>query len=171
MSSPAVVEEVTCPLRKPKVAGSTPARVDRVLKIEVNKVRIRYILQFFFDKNENASQVAEIVNGVYSAHTVTANYVQFWCHRFRSGIFDVKVVPRTGRPIIENVDKITEITEVDQASDGDRATYDNIVLKRSWSKSGEAAQTVAKPGLMAREVLLCIWWDWKGMSCFRMAKQ
>ncbi|GFU13456.1 putative DD34D transposase [Trichonephila clavipes] len=40
-------------------------------------------------------------------------------------------------------------------------TYDNIVRKRSWSKRGEAAQTVAKPGLTARKILLCIWWDWK----------
>ncbi|GFU19770.1 histone-lysine N-methyltransferase SETMAR [Trichonephila clavipes] len=39
--------------------------------------------------------------------------------------------------------------------------YDNIVRKRSWSKRGEDAQTVAKPGLTAMKVLLCIWWDWK----------
>ena len=26
-------------------------------------------------------------------------------------------------------------------------TYDNVKRKRSWSKNGEAAQTVAKPGL------------------------
>ncbi|GFX34761.1 hypothetical protein TNCV_2514771 [Trichonephila clavipes] len=45
----------------------------RVLKMEVNKEKIWYILQLFFDKGENASQVAEIVNGVYSADTVTAN--------------------------------------------------------------------------------------------------
>ncbi|GFS99459.1 transposase [Trichonephila clavipes] len=30
-------------------------------------------------------------------------------------------------------------------------TYYNIVRKRSWSKCGEAAQTVAKPGLSARK--------------------
>ncbi|GFX59941.1 transposable element Tc1 transposase [Trichonephila clavipes] len=35
-------------------------------------------------------------------------------------------------------------------------TYYNIVQKRLWSKCGEAAQTVAKPGLTARKVLLCI---------------
>ncbi|GFW66862.1 putative DD34D transposase [Trichonephila clavipes] len=29
-------------------------------------------------------------------------------------------------------------------------TYDNIVRKLSWSKSGEEAQTVAKPGLTSR---------------------
>ncbi|GFW93966.1 histone-lysine N-methyltransferase SETMAR [Trichonephila clavipes] len=82
--------------------------------MEVNKEKIRYILQFFFDKGKNASQVAEIVNGVYGADTVTANYVQIWFCRFRSGIFDAKDAPHTGRPIIENVDKITEIIQVDR---------------------------------------------------------
>ncbi|GFT02595.1 histone-lysine N-methyltransferase SETMAR [Trichonephila clavipes] len=66
--------------------------------MEVNKEKIRYILQFFFDKHENARQGAEIVNSVYGADSVTANYVQFWFRRFRSRIFDVKDAPRTGRP-------------------------------------------------------------------------
>ncbi|GFT29251.1 histone-lysine N-methyltransferase SETMAR [Trichonephila clavipes] len=51
---------------------------------------------------------------VYGVHTVIANYVQFRFPRFRSGIFDVKDAPRTGRPVVENVDKITEIIEVDR---------------------------------------------------------
>ncbi|GFY25306.1 histone-lysine N-methyltransferase SETMAR [Trichonephila clavipes] len=45
---------------------------------------------------------------------VTTNYVQVWFRRFRSAIFDDKNAPRTGRPVVENVDKITEITEVDR---------------------------------------------------------
>ncbi|GFW20056.1 histone-lysine N-methyltransferase SETMAR [Trichonephila clavipes] len=77
-------------------------------------VFLRTVLFFFFDKGKNASQVAEIAYGVYSADTVTANYVQFWLRRFCSGIFDVKDASRTGRPVVENVDKITEIIEVDQ---------------------------------------------------------
>ncbi|GFU57478.1 histone-lysine N-methyltransferase SETMAR [Trichonephila clavipes] len=48
------------------------------------------------------------------ANTVTANYVQFWFRRFRSGTFDVKDASRTGRPVVENVDKIKEIIEVDR---------------------------------------------------------
>ncbi|GFY29369.1 histone-lysine N-methyltransferase SETMAR [Trichonephila clavipes] len=79
----------------------------RVLKMEVNKEKLQFFLQFFFDKSENASQVAEIANGVYGADTVTVNYVQFWFRGFRSGIFDVKDAPRTGRPVVDNVDKIT----------------------------------------------------------------
>ncbi|GFU20947.1 histone-lysine N-methyltransferase SETMAR [Trichonephila clavipes] len=82
--------------------------------MEINKEKNRYILRFFFDKNENSSQAAEIVNGVYGADTVTVSYVQLWFRRFRSVIFDVKDAPHTGRPVVENVDKITEIIEVDR---------------------------------------------------------
>ncbi|GFU52258.1 putative DD34D transposase [Trichonephila clavipes] len=39
--------------------------------METNKEKIWYILQFFFDKGENARQAAEIVNGVYGVDTVT----------------------------------------------------------------------------------------------------
>ncbi|GFX22695.1 histone-lysine N-methyltransferase SETMAR [Trichonephila clavipes] len=192
--------------------------------MEVNKEKIRYILHFFFDKGKNASQVAEIVNDAYGADTVTANYVQFWFRPFRSSIFDVKDAHRTGRPVVENVDKITEVIEVDRhvssrtiaqelkkdhktvlnhlrkvglkkkldvwvshpvtlrnmmdricicealakrneidpflkrmvTGDEKWVTYDNIARERSWSKRSEAAQTVAKPGLTTRKVLLCI---------------
>ncbi|GFT57812.1 hypothetical protein TNCV_4865551 [Trichonephila clavipes] len=53
-------------------------------------------------EGESASQVAEIVHGVNGADTVTANYLQFWFRRFRSGIFDVKDALCIGRPVVEN---------------------------------------------------------------------
>ncbi|GFS87597.1 histone-lysine N-methyltransferase SETMAR [Trichonephila clavipes] len=84
------------------------------VKNESQQREIQYNLQFFFDKSETASQAAEIVNGVYGADILTANYVQFWFRRFRSGIFYVKGAPHTGRPVLKNVDKITEIINVDQ---------------------------------------------------------
>ncbi|GFX78241.1 histone-lysine N-methyltransferase SETMAR [Trichonephila clavipes] len=94
-------------------------------------------------------------------HTVTANYVQFWFRRFRLGIFNVKVAPHPDRPVVEIVDKITEIIEVDRhiltkqneidpflkrmvTGDKKWVTYDNIMRKRSWSKRGEAAQTMGQ---------------------------
>ncbi|GFX30586.1 histone-lysine N-methyltransferase SETMAR [Trichonephila clavipes] len=92
--------------------------------MEVNKEKIRYILQFFFDKGENVSQVPEIVHGVYGADAVKANYVQFWFRQFHSGIFDVKDAPRTGRPVVENVDKITEIIKVDRHVSSRRTTQE-----------------------------------------------
>ncbi|GFY11523.1 hypothetical protein TNCV_3183611 [Trichonephila clavipes] len=61
--------------------------------MEVNKEEMLHISQF--DKGKNASQVAKIVNSVYGADTVTANYVQFWFCHFHSGIFDVQDALRT----------------------------------------------------------------------------
>ncbi|GFU35699.1 histone-lysine N-methyltransferase SETMAR [Trichonephila clavipes] len=72
-----------------------------------------YILQFFFDKDEKVSQAAEIVNSIYGAHTVTANYVKFWFRPFHSGIFDVKNAPHIGSPVVENVDKMSKIIGFD----------------------------------------------------------
>ena len=69
--------------------------------MDTSKEKIRYILQFFFDKGENASQAAANVNSVYGPDTVTANHAQFWFRRFRAGNFDVKDVPR-----VENVDRV-----------------------------------------------------------------
>lgn len=40
--------------------------------------------------------------------------------------------------------------------------------KRSWSKAGESFQTVAKPALTAKKVLLCVWWDWKGRIYYEL---
>ncbi|GFQ89132.1 histone-lysine N-methyltransferase SETMAR [Trichonephila clavata] len=71
--------------------------------MEVSKEKILYILQFFFDKGTNIIQVAKTVKGVYSPKTVTTDYVQFRFRRFRSGM-----------PVVENVDKITEMIEVDR---------------------------------------------------------
>ncbi|GFW98643.1 histone-lysine N-methyltransferase SETMAR [Trichonephila clavipes] len=65
-------------------------------------------------QGENASQVAGILNSVYGSDTIKAKCVQFWFRRFRSGIFDVKDAPLTGRPVVESVNKITEIIEVDR---------------------------------------------------------
>ncbi|GFV23684.1 histone-lysine N-methyltransferase SETMAR [Trichonephila clavipes] len=195
-----------------------------------------YAFDFMLQLGENASQVAEIVNGVHGAYTVTANYVQLWFRRFRSGIFDVKDAPRTGKPVVENVNKITGIIEVGRLvrsrsiaqglkivhkivlshlrkdefkkklqvlgatsintkkmvdrnsicealakrneidpflkrmviGDEKWVTYYNIVRKRSWSKRDEATQTVVKPGLTARKVLLCIRWDWKGIIYYEL---
>ncbi|CAK9834554.1 Histone-lysine N-methyltransferase SETMAR [Anthophora retusa] len=204
--------------------------------MEVNKEKIRYILQFCFDQGKNAAQAAKIVNEVYGPDTVTENNAQFWFRRFRSGNFDVKDAPRSGRPVTVNVDKIAEkvnenrhMTSVEIAKElnishtsvldhlrkagytkkldvwvpheltqknlldrisicesllnrnkvdpflkrmvtGDEKwiTYDNNIRKRSWSKTGDPPQTVAKPGLTARKVLLCVWWDWKGILYYEL---
>ncbi|GFX11182.1 endoplasmic reticulum aminopeptidase 2 [Trichonephila clavipes] len=61
---------------------------------------------------ENANQAAKIVNILYGADTVTANYVQCWLCRFRSDIFDVKDALHTGSPNLRKSNKTTEIIEI-----------------------------------------------------------
>ncbi|CAK9806173.1 Mariner Mos1 transposase [Anthophora plagiata] len=46
--------------------------------------------------------------------------------------------------------------------------YNNVSRKRSWSKSGEPAQSIAKAGLHPKKVMLCIWWDMKGIVYFEL---
>lgn len=49
--------------------------------------------------------------------------------------------------------------------------YNNIKRKKSWSKPGESSQTVAKSELHPQKVLLCIWWDWKGVVYYELLPQ
>ena len=110
--------------------------------MDTSKEKIRYILQFFFDKGENASQAAANVNGVYGPDTVTANHAQFWFRRFRAGNFDVKDVPRTGRPSVENVDKIMDIVASDRhVSTVSIAQELNIAQKTVWNHLHKAGYT------------------------------
>jgi len=107
--------------------------------MDISKETIRYILQFFFDKDENASQTAENVNNVYGPDTVTANHAQFWFRRFRSGNLDVKDAPRSGRPIVENGDKIIKIVESDHhVSTVSIAQELNITQKTVWNHLNKA---------------------------------
>jgi [histone H3]-lysine36 N-dimethyltransferase SETMAR len=176
------------------------------------------------------------VNSVYGPDTVTANHAQFWIRRFRSGNFEAKDEPRSGRPIVKNVDGIMEIVEADRhlstvsiaqelnisqktvwnhlnkvgykkklhvwvpheltqknlmdrisicesllnrnkidpflkrmiTGDEKWITYDNIKRKRSWSNGNQLAQTMSKPELTARKVLLCVWWDWQGIIYYEL---
>lgn len=204
--------------------------------MEVNKEKIRYILQFFFDQRESAAQACEKICAVYGPDALSKTGAKQWFARFRSGNFDVKDAPRSGRPVIEKVEEMLEIVEQNRhvstveiakslninrqtvanhlkkaefkkkldiwvphdlthknllnrvsicesllkrneiepflkrmvTGDEKWITYDNVVRKRSWSKRGEAPQTVAKPGLTIRKVMLSVWWDWKGILYYEL---
>lgn len=51
------------------------------------------------DKGENISQAAENVRSVYGPDIVGINHAKCRFHRFRSGNFYVKDVPRSGIPM------------------------------------------------------------------------
>ena len=41
--------------------------------------------------------------------------------------------------------------------------YNNREQNRSWSKWKETPPTTQKAGLHPKKVMLCMWWDWKGV--------
>ena len=46
--------------------------------------------------------------------------------------------------------------------------YENPKRKRSWSQRNQPPQRCAKSGLHPRKVLLCVWWDYKGILYFEL---
>ena len=46
--------------------------------------------------------------------------------------------------------------------------YENPERKRSWSQRNQPPQRCAKSGLHPRKVLLCVWWDYKGILYFEL---
>ncbi|XP_025155718.1 histone-lysine N-methyltransferase SETMAR-like [Harpegnathos saltator] len=82
--------------------------------MEVKKEKIRYILQYHYDQREQADQAAKKICAVYGPNTVSNATAKRWFQRFRSGNMDVEDETRSGRPIVENVDKIMEIVESDR---------------------------------------------------------
>ena len=41
--------------------------------------------------------------------------------------------------------------------------YNNVEQKRWWGKRNEPPPATPKAGLHPKKVMLCIWWDWKGV--------
>ena len=45
--------------------------------------------------------------------------------------------------------------------------FDKPKRKRSWTKANEPSKTIPKADLHPKKVMLCIWWDWKGVILLR----
>ena len=76
----------------------------------------RYIILHYFRKGKNAVQVRKKQYGVHGEQSLTERQYQNWFARFRSGDFDLKDIPRSGRPTEIDDDKIKAIIENNQRS-------------------------------------------------------
>ena len=84
-----------------------------ILKMEINKEKIRYILQYHYEKQE-CTQACEKICAIYGEGTLSKSAARKWFARFRAGNFDVKDEPRFDRPITEKSDEIIIKVERDQ---------------------------------------------------------
>ena len=58
--------------------------------MEINKEKIRYILQYYYDKGKNAAQACEKICTIYGEDTLSKSIARKWFARFHIKNFDVK---------------------------------------------------------------------------------
>ena len=84
--------------------------------MEIPDGHFRHILLYYFRKGKNAVQARKKLFDVYGEKSLTERQCQNWFARFRSGDFDLKDAPRSGRPIEVDDDEIKAIIENNRRS-------------------------------------------------------
>ena len=46
--------------------------------------------------------------------------------------------------------------------------YNNVERERLWGKWNEPPPTTPKAGRHPKKVMLCVWWDWKGVLYYEL---
>ncbi|KOX76029.1 Histone-lysine N-methyltransferase SETMAR, partial [Melipona quadrifasciata] len=68
-----------------------------------------HILLFCLKKGKNATQAREKICDVYGRDALSGRVCRKWFAKFRSGDFNVKHAPRSGRPL--EIDKIKALVD------------------------------------------------------------
>ena len=93
--------------------------------------------------------------------------------------FDVWV-PHKRKNLLDHISKCDSLLKryenvpfLKQIVSGDEKwiLYNNMEQKRWWGKRNEPPPTTPKAGLHPKKVMLCIWWDWKGILYYELLLQ
>ena len=84
--------------------------------MEIPDGHFRHILLYYFRKGKNAVQALKKLHDVYSIKSLTERQCQNWFARFRSGDFDLKDAPRSGRPTEVDDDEVKAMIENNRRS-------------------------------------------------------
>lgn len=106
-------------------------------------MKIRYILQYYFDKGVSARVAAKEVNKVYTS-AIAERTVQKWFSRFRDGNMDVKDGKHTGRPATTDPTLIMNKIQEDR-----HITIEEIALELGLG-SGTVCNHMKEAGLKRR---------------------
>ena len=79
--------------------------------MDIPDSHFRHILLYYFQKGKNAVQARKKLYDVYGERSLTERQCQNWFARFRSGDFDLKDAPRSGRPTKIDEDKLKAMIE------------------------------------------------------------
>ena len=83
--------------------------------MEIPNGHFRHILLYYFRKGKNAVQAQKRYYDVYGEKTLTERQCQWFAH-FRSGDFDLKDAPRSGRQTEVYDDKVKAMIENNRGS-------------------------------------------------------
>ena len=81
--------------------------------MEIPDGHFRHILLYYFRKGKNSVQTRKKLYDVYGEKSLTERQCQNWLAGFRSGNFDLKDAPRSGRRTEVDDDKIKAIQSKD----------------------------------------------------------
>ena len=79
--------------------------------MEIPDGNFRHIFLHYFRKGKNAVQARKKQYDVYGEKSLAERQCQNWFARFRSGDFDFKDAPRSGRPTVVDDYKIKAMIE------------------------------------------------------------
>lgn len=102
--------------------------------MKIGKEKLRYIIQYHFDKGNTPSQTAGEICEVYGSGTVSAITAKRWFKKFRSGEQGIKDEKRSGRPITSLQQQIFEKIKLDKHISTYQIAKDlNINQKTVWN--------------------------------------